>query len=137
MSATDIELENLAVRLLIAAMRSASTDRISPKNWWTRARSAIETAAKVSSSWSHLISRLAAKLEIEAYQEASSKEICSIGQAVNAAGFEEFRAFCEDRAVYIAAMAQVARAEQREEFEEKVKARRVYAKAGVGEEEVF
>ena len=107
----------LAQRLVLAMMRSASTDKISPKQWWERARSALETAAVAAESWPHLISEMARKLQIETLSAPSANEVCSM--VSEATPFEEFRSVCERDALYVVALAQAQRAQEREQHRPK------------------
>jgi hypothetical protein len=110
----DDDLTDIAVELVLAVMRSASTDQIRPIDWWPRAKAALEVAASRARTWPHLISRMGQKLGIDAYRSASSKVISSLGRTVTAAdAFTRFRRLAERDALYIVAEAQVMREEQR------------------------
>ena len=110
----DDKLTDLAVDLVLAMMQSASTDKIGALDWWPRARTAIETAADVASSWPHLISKMAAKLQIDATQTGSAKAISFLGDELSEGkAFDRFRALCRRDAVFIVAMAQAKRDEQK------------------------
>jgi N-dimethylarginine dimethylaminohydrolase len=115
--ASDEALIDLAVTFLCAIMRSASTDKIRPVDWWVRAKAALETAAGTAEAWSHLVSRAAEKVEIEALSAASSRSIFEVGEvvAVDAVTFMRFRSLCERDAIFIAAMAQTRREEERDQ----------------------
>lgn len=113
---TDTELMTRAVALVLAMMRSASTDRVDPRKWWERAKTALETGAAVAGSFPELVSVMARKLEIEATTNATADTVASLSVAVGGEDdFEAFRALCERDAVYVVAMAQAQREEERQE----------------------
>lgn len=107
----------LATRLVLAVMRSASTDKIRPIDWWTRARTALEAAAATAETYSHMVSEMARHLQIDSYSAASSRSISEIGTPfrVTPGDFAPFARVAERDAPYIVAMAQMQRAEEREE----------------------
>jgi len=110
-----IEHMDDAVELVLAMMRSASTDRINPKKWWTRAKSALETAAAKASDLSEMVSEMGRKLEIEVTTQATASSICSLTARVT--DFEGFRRLCETQALYVVAIAQGEREKQREQMQ--------------------
>lgn len=113
---TDQDHVDAAVMLMVAVMRSASTDKIRPLDWWARARSAMEVAASQAQSFSHFVSRMAQKLQIEAYRLESAKEIYSLGQLLkDADAFKAFSHICRRDALYITAFAQIENTKRREE----------------------
>jgi|SRR5688572_1816096 len=115
---TDESRMELGIQLVLAMMRSASTDKIRPIDWWTRARSALETAAATADSFAQLVAVMGRKLQIDATAESTSKEISSLAETLTASGdFERFRHLCETQALYVVAIAQGRRAEQRAEYE--------------------
>lgn len=114
----DETIQRMAADLLVQVMRSASTDDIRPIDWWPRARSAMETAASVARSYGQLVAKMARKLQIEAYREASSRSISEIGAELDAAGpgaFARFRRVAKRDAAFIVAMAQIQNDERRAE----------------------
>lgn len=112
--AVDEALTSTAVDFVLTMLSSASTDVIDPKHWWTRARTALETSSQAT-SWPEMVSRFGAKLQIEALTERSAKSISSIGEFLGKENlFKRFRSLCKRDALYITAMAQARRAEQRE-----------------------
>lgn len=114
----DETIQRMAADLLVQVMRSASTDDIRPIDWWPRARSAMETAASVARSYGQMVAKMATKLQIEAYREASSRSISEIGAEIDAAGaFARFRRVAKRDAAFIVAMAQLQRDEQRAEWQ--------------------
>lgn len=102
-----------SVRLVLAMMRSASTDKIRPIDWWTRAKSALETAAASASDLSQMVAVMGRKLQIDATSSETSKEICSLAELVGG-DFEAVRRLCEEQSLYVVAIAQGQRQEQRE-----------------------
>lgn len=112
---SDEAMTDLAVRLVLTLMASASTDKIRALDWWSRAKSALVTAAAAAESWGHMVSKMAEKLQIDVLRLASSRSISSIGRALKRSDeWVRFRTLCERDAVYIVAMAQVERDLQRE-----------------------
>jgi len=102
---SEIELRDLAARFVLASLRSASTDKIRPIDWWPRARTALETAAGTQ-SFSMMVTKMAKKLQVETLIMSSNKEIFSIGEALGTQ-FAEFRKLCMRESIYIVAMAQM------------------------------
>jgi hypothetical protein len=111
---SDSELSDLAVELVLAMMRSASTEQISPLDWWPRARSALETASSVARTWPQMISRMGKKLEIGSLKSVTARDVARIGADLSdPADWRRFRYLCRRDALYLVAMAQVRRDEQR------------------------
>jgi hypothetical protein len=104
----DTHLAQLGVLTVLTMMRSASTEKIRPLDWWPRAKSALETAATTAESWPHFISLMAKKLQIETVKAITANELCSIATKIEP-HFERWRELCERDAVYLVAMAQVER----------------------------
>ena len=114
MEAGDDILTDLAVDLVLTMMASASSENISGMDWWPRARSALETAADVADSYPQMISKMGAKLQIDAARNDTAKGISLLGdQLKTVQAFERFRALCRRDALYIVAMAQAKRDEQK------------------------
>jgi len=111
---SDDDLTDIAEALVLAVMRSASTDTIRAIDWWPRARSALQVAAAQAESWPHMISKMGQKLQIEAFQAMSSKTIAQIRVPNDA--FPRFREICQRDSLFIVAMAQATRDRQKEEF---------------------
>lgn len=114
---TPYELEDrlteTAVDLVLSVMASASTKKIAATEWWPRAKSALETAASEATSWQHMVSAMCKKLQIETLTANSANSVCSI--ELRGDEFNSFRALCERDAVYMVALAQSKRVEQRAE----------------------
>jgi hypothetical protein len=115
-SPTDSELTLLAVRLVRALMRSASAEVIDPRQWWTRAKSALETAASSAESWPDLVTRAGQRLQIDVFAEDTCNSLCSIEQEIGSE-FARFRELAARDALYVVAMAQAERARERAEWE--------------------
>lgn len=114
----DDKLSDLAVDLVIAMMGSASTSKIRPVDWWQRAKTALVVGASIAEAWPQMIARMGSKLQIDATTYATSEALQRIGETLRGAdAFERFRFLCERDALYIVAMAQAKRAEQREQKE--------------------
>lgn len=112
--ATEGEHMARATRLVLAMMGCASTERIDPRKWWERAKSALETGAAVAGSFSQMVSVMARKLEIDVTYPGHAEAIAALAAEVDD-DFDAFRRICEDQAVYAVAMAQAERQEQREQ----------------------
>lgn len=118
---SDEGMERAATSLVLAMMRSASTERISPMNWWPRAKSALETGAAMATTYRTMISSMGRKLQIDATALSTSREISLLGAALAEAGdetFERWRAMCERDALFLVAMAQAERDLQREALDQ-------------------
>lgn len=107
--------------LVLAVMASASTERIDPRRWWERAKTALETGAAVSADFPEMVSVMARKLEIEVLSTASAERVNALAHELGE-DFEPFRRLCEDQALYAVAMAQAARAEEREDRQRELSA---------------
>ena len=108
----DDKLNELAIRLVLTMMASVDTDKIGALSWWPRARSAIETAADAASCWPQMVSKMAAKLQIDATTNKTADDIAYIGRVLHEANsFERFRQICRRDAVFIVAMSQAKRDE--------------------------
>ncbi len=103
-----------ATRLVLAMMRSASTDRIDPRRWWERAKTALETGAAVASDFSEMISVMARKLERQVANNSTAGILDVLAREIGD-DFESFRRLCEEQALYAVAMAQAQRVEEREQ----------------------
>lgn len=102
---TDDDLLRIAVDLIHTMMASASSENIRRIEWWSRARTALETAAQSSDSFASMVSVMGRKLQIDVTTKAGGVEIARLA-AVVGADFEAFRRFCDRQALYCAAIAQ-------------------------------
>jgi hypothetical protein len=108
-------INDMGIRLVLTMMASAPHDKIKALDWWPRAKSALETAADAASCWPQMISKMSAKLQIDATTIATANEIRVIGEQVGTGEmFERFRSICRRDAVFIVAMSQARRDEQRQ-----------------------
>jgi hypothetical protein len=113
------DMQDLAVELVLAIMRSASTEKIRPMDWWVRAQSAMHSAAAMAQGYGQMVSIMGRKLQIATYTQNSAIVISSIGRELkNEEGFELFRDMCESDTLYIVAEAQARRMIEREEREQ-------------------
>lgn len=112
---SDVELVLLCRDFLLSMMRSASTDRIPPREWWEQAKAALEIGAE-EPTWEEMVSAVARRLYIESFTKATSNWISS-HEAVIRENFQAFRRLCRRSAVYIVGMARVERDEQRKQKE--------------------
>lgn len=108
-------MTNVAINTVLACMSSADTEVISPKHWWSRAKSALEASADCGDSWEHFCSKMASKLQIETFKEVSTVNL-EVARSTVGDNFSEFMAFCRRDCVYIIALAQQRRAEEREAY---------------------
>jgi hypothetical protein len=108
-------INEMGISLVLTMMASVPHDKIKALDWWPRAKSALETAADAASCWPQMVSKMASKLQIDATTIATAKEISLIGEQVGTgAMFERFRSICRRDAVFIVAMSQARRDEQRQ-----------------------
>lgn len=112
---TEEEAADVAVNLVLAMMASVPQDTIRAVDWWPRAKSALETAADAAGSWQHMVSKMAAKLGVNATRLSTADMLVSIGHQLSGAGFERFQKVARRDAVFIVAMAQAKRIEQRKQ----------------------
>ena len=111
---SDEELTTAAIDFVLAMMASASTSNIKPLDWWERARTALETSAAVAESWPQMVSKYGAKVQVIALKSKTAHEIARLGQVVSKnEDFERLRYLAQRDALFITAMAQVTRDEQR------------------------
>jgi len=111
---TDEQLTDLAVDLILAMMRSVPQDTIRALDWWPRARAAMVSAANRAETVGRFTSEMARKLQIPAVTNDTANYLSSLSEAlVERATFKRFRHLCRRDAVYIVAMAQAKRDEQR------------------------
>ncbi len=111
----DDVLSDIGTDTVLAMMRSADPEVIRPVDWWVRAKSALTVAAAVAETWSQFISKMGDKLQIVVTNKATADKINIIGmQLVEFNSFERFRFLCQRDALYIVAMAQAKRTEERE-----------------------
>ena len=112
---SDDGLEDFAIRFVLAMLRSADPEIIGPRNWWERARTALETSAACAESWSQMVSRCGVKLQVRQTTAGTSSEIKALGEALDdPAVFERFRYLSQRDALYIVAMARARRDEEKE-----------------------
>lgn len=116
---SDAELHDQAVRLLLAMLRSASTDDIAPRDWWRRGQAALEAGAGMATSLPQMVSKMADKLEVPAPTKATAREISSVSSAIREHDqWADFRRICERDAFMICSDAQMVREMERDEWEE-------------------
>lgn len=107
-----------AVQFLDALLTSASTDVVSPKDWWPRATAAIEAAAGSAEDFGAFTAKAAKKMQVESYSGTSSATIANLTVTLGEpTAFEEFRALCQRDAIYIAALVRAQRDANRKKKE--------------------
>lgn len=115
---SDTRLQELAVNLVLGVLRSASTEKIRPMDWWSRAQSALHSGAAMAQGFGQMVSVMGRKLQIDTLNQHSANAVSSIASELgDEETFESFRYICERDALYIIAEAQALRAIQREEYE--------------------
>lgn len=113
---TKRRLEEIAVELMLACMASVPQGVISPTDHWRRAKEALEFGCQSAEDWGELVSTMCLKLQIPVLRSKSANRISSLGLEV--VERETFDALCNlgrTEGIYLAALAQQARAEEREE----------------------
>lgn len=110
------ELTILARDYVLAMLRSASTDRIPPREWWEQAKAALEIGAE-EPTLEGMTASFARRLQIESLTKHTASWICS-HEAQLRAEFPRFRAHCKRVAVYIVGMARIERDAQRNALKE-------------------
>lgn len=108
---TDEQLSQMSTRLVLAMMASATTEKISPMDWWPRAKSALMTATQRAKTWGEVVTTMADKLEVEVLRAESAREI--FGLSLGPADLRAWKRVARDAAVYIVAEAQVIREQER------------------------
>lgn len=103
---TDSQIHDLAVRLILRIMDSASLDKIRPTDWWSRAQNALYSAATMAQGYGQMVSILGRKLQIDTFTKTTSIEISLIGKEIQTPEvFELFRWLCERDSLYVVAEA--------------------------------
>ena len=104
------QLISWATAFLSAILDSADPERIGPKRWWDRARTALETGT-ATASFSEATAKTAAKLEIDgALTAKSSRTINRLAAPLSdPAVFGPWAELCRRDAVYITALTRVQR----------------------------
>lgn len=99
-----------ATTFLSAILDSADAEKIGPKRWWDRARTALETGT-ATASFSEATAKTAAKLEIDgALSAKSSRTVEQLAKLLaDPAVFEAWAELCRRDAVYITALTRVQR----------------------------
>jgi hypothetical protein len=105
------QLLRCAIALVRAMMSSASTEKIRRIEWWSRAKSALETAAQSADSFGSLVSVMGRKLQIDVTTTHTAQEVAALASRVS--DFEAFRHYVEHEALYVVAIAQAESAERK------------------------
>lgn len=104
-----------AIDLVRTMMGSASSDNIRRIEWWSRAKTALQTAALRADSFGSMVSVMARKLQIDVTTVKTAERVA--GLAVLIDDFTAFAKFCATDALYIVAIAQAESKQRREERE--------------------
>ena len=112
---SDAALSTLATQFVLAMMASASTQKIRPMDWWERAKSALVTSAAASENRRDLVTRFAKRVQIQTLTAASVDRLNCLSSLDDPAVFQRFVRVVSREAVFIVAMAQEKRADEREE----------------------
>lgn len=109
-------LDDLAVRLINAVLDSASVDTIGVAHWWDRARSALEVGAASATDWPSMVSAICRRLQVDgALSPQSAETVTQLGAELTATPglLERLADHCDRNAVYVVALARMARKTQR------------------------
>ena len=109
------ELMLRARDLVLALMSNASTDKISPMDWWPRAKSALVAGAARGRSWGQVVNVMCSKLQIETLRNDTASSVCSM--SLDGAHLRDFKRVVMDLGTYIVAEAQAERDRQKKERE--------------------
>lgn len=104
-----------AIDLVRTMMASASSDNIRRIEWWSRAKTALETAALRADSFGSMVSVMARKLQIDVTTIKTAERVAEL--AVRVDDFTAFSRFCATEALYVVAIAQAESKERRDERE--------------------
>lgn len=102
----------IAVDLIRTMMASASSEQIRRIEWWSRAKSALETAAESASSFSSMVSAMGRKLQIDVTTVNTGAEVARLAVVIGD-DFEGFRRYCARESLFAAAIAQAEAQERR------------------------
>lgn len=115
---TDDQKLRTAIDLVRALMRSTDSRKIRRIEYWSRAKSALETAAMSADSFSSLVSKMGHKLQIDCTTKTSGEIVGELAVAVGA-DFEAFRRYCAAESLYIIAICQAESKARAAEWEQK------------------
>lgn len=104
---TTPDLRHTTVTWLSALLDSASTDVIGVTNWWTRATSALETAA-TAPTYGAAVSTGTRKLQIETLTDKSSTTLASL-EKVMSPHMAEWAEIVHTEAPYLVALTRIHR----------------------------
>lgn len=107
------DLTDVSVELVNALLDSADVGTIGVSNWWARAQTALETAAAGGESAAHAVTIAARKLQIDTLGKESAETVARVAPLIDA----DYPAWAETvarEAVYIVALARVARDERKQ-----------------------
>ena len=105
-----------AIDLVRMMMASASSDHIRRIEWWSRAKTALETAAMRADSFGSMVSVMARKLQIDVTTIATGERVAELAGRVG--DFPAFAKFCASDALYVVAIAQAESKQRRDEREQ-------------------
>lgn len=103
------------IALVRAMMRSTSRQHIRAIDYWSRAKSALEVAARSATSFSSLVSKMGHKLQIDATRKDTGVQVDAVRMVV-APDFEAFRRYLASEALYVIAIAQAESKVRAEEW---------------------
>lgn len=107
------DLTEATIEWMSAILDSADVAEIGVSHWWPRARAAMETAAASADTYAQAVSVACKKLQIETLAPKSAGTLTTL-EAVIGPHLDVWRELAQRDAVYLVALVQVARAEQRE-----------------------
>jgi len=110
---SDDQLYEYAQRFAHALLDSADSNKLG-KDYWERAKSALETGAAASTSWAQCVSISAKKLQIDVYKDEPSRIVTELAAALNdPETFARLRDLVQRNATYIIAIVRAERTARR------------------------
>jgi hypothetical protein len=100
-----------AARLALAVLRCIPPDKINPKEYWSRAKDALEYALETGEAVEEVASLMARKLQVEAIHPDPYSSICSV--AAEVVDFEAWRRAALSSALMVIAHARAMRDAER------------------------
>lgn len=109
------EMQDIAQEFVLSMMASASTQRIRPTDWWERARTALEYAARSAQNPRHMVTLFARKIHAETLTASTTDRLSCLSSLEYPPAFAAFRRMVDRESTYIVAFAQQRRADERAE----------------------
>jgi hypothetical protein len=113
MTMSEEELAERAKSLMLALMSNATTEKISPINWWPRAKSALLAGVARGRTWGEMVDTMCRKLEIQVLRNDTASSVS--GMMLDGAQLREFKRVVRTQGIYIIAECQAERERQKAE----------------------